>query len=96
MRYPAILVTTAQHDNRVVPAHSFKYIATLQHIAGEGESVKKNINLINLGDIEKFTDPFICQAYRIEILGGVENQRPLIIRIERKAGHGHGTPIKVV
>lgn len=54
-QYPSILVTTADHDDRVVPAHSFKYAAALQ--------------AANTGD------------------------RPKLIRIDSKAGHGGGKPI---
>ena len=52
--YPATLITTADHDDRVVPAHSFKFAATLQAAQG-------------------------CD-------------KPILIRIETKAGHGAGKP----
>ena len=36
VKYPATLVTTGDHDDRVVPAHSFKFAAQMQHCqAGE-------------------------------------------------------------
>ncbi|KAJ2971583.1 hypothetical protein NUW54_g12472 [Trametes sanguinea] len=47
------MLTTADHDDRVVPLHSFKHAATLQHLHPD-------------------------------------NSHPLIIRIDKKAGHGAG------
>jgi len=52
--YPAVLVTTADTDDRVVPGHSFKYTAALQ-------------------------------AAQI-------GNRPHLIRVEARAGHGAGKP----
>ena len=52
--YPAVIVSTADTDDRVVPGHSFKYTAALQ--------------AADTGD------------------------KPKIIRIESRAGHGSGKP----
>jgi prolyl oligopeptidase len=56
--YPATLVTTADHDDRVVPGHSFKFAAALQ----------------------------AAQA----------GDRPVLIRIQTKAGHGFGKPTAIL
>ncbi|NJL56252.1 MAG: S9 family peptidase [Richelia sp. RM2_1_2] len=52
--YPAILATTADTDDRVVPGHTFKYVAALQ--------------AADIGD------------------------KPHLVRIETRAGHGAGKP----
>lgn len=52
--YPATMISTADHDDRVVPAHSFKFAAAIQN-AHQGD-------------------------------------HPVLIRIEKKAGHGAGKP----
>jgi len=59
---PAILVCTADHDDRVVPLHSFKVTAALQ-------------------------SSFAHSASQV---------KPILLRVESKAGHGAGKPTSKV
>jgi prolyl oligopeptidase len=59
--YPATLITTADHDDRVVPAHSFKYAATLQHAQGGADPVLIRIDT-NSGHGASSTTKAIEQA----------------------------------
>jgi prolyl oligopeptidase len=57
-KYPPTLIMTADTDDRVVPMHSFKFAAAMQHA-----------------------------------VAGLSEAGPILLRIEYRAGHGHGTPV---
>ncbi len=72
-RYPAVMVMTADHDDRVVPAHSFKYAATLQSAqAGEAPVIIRIEEKAGHGAgkptskvIESVTDKFAFIMYNL-------------------------------
>jgi len=73
--YPATLITTADHDDRVVPAHSFKFAATLQEKQGEDAPVLIRIDT-NAGHgagkptdkvIEEVADKWAFMLYQMGI-----------------------------
>jgi len=47
MPYPATLLITADHDDRVVPLHSFKFISELQHTVGR-QKIQRSPLLIRI------------------------------------------------
>ncbi|KAL8459207.1 hypothetical protein ACS0TY_036616 [Phlomoides rotata] len=65
IQYPSTMLLTADHDDRVVPLHSLKLLATMQHVlcTSKGRRIQTN---------------------------------PIVGRIERNAGHGHGMPTQKI
>jgi prolyl oligopeptidase len=73
--YPATMITTADHDDRVVPAHSFKFAATLQeNHTGTNPvliriDVKSGHSSSNLSkSIEKMSDLYSFAWYNMNVL----------------------------
>ena len=73
-KYPATLITTGDHDDRVVPAHSFKFAATLQEKQRGDEPIllRIDVNAGHGGDgkptgklIEEQTDVFSFIFYNL-------------------------------
>jgi prolyl oligopeptidase len=80
--YPPTLITTADHDDRVFPAHSFKFAATLQSAVSQTTAVSKtpafdgHVTAVSQDHAEHIPGP-----------------NPVLIRIETRAGHGGGMPL---
>jgi prolyl oligopeptidase len=72
--YPATLITTADHDDRVVPAHSFKFAAALQAAQGGSQPILIRIDTKAGHGAGKPTTKLIEEtadrwAFLVEVLG---------------------------
>lgn len=72
--YPATLITTADHDDRVVPAHSFKFAAALQAAQGGSQPILIRIDTQAGHGAGKPTTKLIEEtadrwAFLVEVLG---------------------------
>ncbi|GAX86564.1 hypothetical protein CEUSTIGMA_g13971.t1, partial [Chlamydomonas eustigma] len=81
-QYPAVLLLTGDHDDRVVPLHSHKLAATLQYelVLAPSVASRTHAELLKPGVEEDYDANSVAQ------------RNPLLIRVEVRAGHGAGKP----
>jgi prolyl oligopeptidase len=81
VKYPAMLVTTADHDDRVIPGHSFKYAAALQAEVASDRPVLIRIDT-NSGhgassttkQLEQTTDDYSFLLYNLGVKPNFETE----------------------
>ncbi|MEW5297596.1 MAG: hypothetical protein WDW36_000797 [Sanguina aurantia] len=100
-QYPAVLLMTGDHDDRVVPLHTLKLIAELQHqlvtkpladateaaaaAAAARAPASSAAAEVNVSDVD-------ASVSGVDVSASVAQRNPLLVRVELKAGHGAGKP----
>ncbi|CAG9117844.1 unnamed protein product [Plutella xylostella] len=105
--YPATLVLTADHDDRVVPLHSLKFIAALQHAVKGSPQRRPLLARIDTKaghgggkpTAKIYIDSWLLELHSLKFIAALQHavrgspqRRPLLARIDTKAGHGGGKP----
>ena len=94
VKYPATLITTADHDDRVVPAHSFKYAATLQEKASKETPILIRIDTKSGHGASSLTKALETTAdiyaFIMHNMGLKPNVRAARRRPESRSGDGRG------